>query len=272
MTNLKFRAAGSSATSPIDQTRRKEIRIRAPACWVGDHEVEINTSTDVYRKVYDRTGTEYSLNVNAKYKIYIPLKSQTDVIVEVRFRCKFEPAPLTTERQVAAEAKIRAAQKVMADGITAYWNQKFKLRIVDPLCGERILAIRYTPVWVSSNEHYILQLQETHPREMVSGDYLEVGTTTDEWTYAHEFAHCVGVPDEYSYSQDTETIRFIKPDGSLDEPKILMPDGQGRPEADRTIMSDERGHARHYHAWNIAIEVRKILQARLSRPITCDII
>jgi type VI secretion system secreted protein VgrG len=63
-------------------------------------------------------------------------------------------------------------------------------------------------------------------REGLSGSVMNVSKTTSAWTYAHEFAHTVGLPDEYLYSADTEKVKYIKPDGTLDGAVSAPPDGK----------------------------------------------
>ncbi len=101
---------------------------------------------------------------------------------------------------------------------------------------------------------------------------MNVAKSTSDWTYAHEFAHCTGLPDEYSYSTDTEQIKYIKPDGTLDAAISAPSGGKSKTAADATIMSAvDNTTTLERHAWNIAIEVQELLRAKLGRAIKCTI-
>lgn len=133
--------------------------------------------------------------------------------------------------------------------------------------------IVFKAVWVNSGQHYAIKVHNTYPREGVTGTVMDVSKSTTAWTYAHEFGHCFGLPDEYSYSQtDTQKVKYIKPDGTMDTAISAPPGGKSKTAADATIMSAvDSLKTLPRHAWNIAIEVQDLLTQKLGRAVKCDI-
>ena len=111
-------------------------------------------------------------------------------------------------------------------------------------------------------------------REEVDETIIRVSLGTKEWTHAHEFGHCIGLPDEYSYTEDVdETVKYIKPSGKLDEAVFAPYNGKSLKAADATIMAaQDCTVVKARHAWNIAIEAQELLTAKIGRKITCDIL
>ena len=108
----------------------------------------------------------------------------------------------------------------------------------------------------------------------MTGTVIDVSMATNAQTHAHEFGHCYGIPDEYSYVDgDDETVRYVKPDGSWDAPVPALADAK-EPEPKDANMMNAYGSTilYHRHAWQIAIEVQALLRAKIGRKITCDII
>jgi len=128
---------------------------------------------------------------------------------------------------------------------------------------------------VESNEHFKMIVSAAEIREGVSQGDIEVWTQSDEFTFAHEFGHCLGLPDEYSAQRDetNTTIRYVKPDGTIDLPIDGPYDSKKMSEPGASLMST-RDCTKTYprHAWNIAIEARDLLTEKIGRPITCKII
>lgn len=102
---------------------------------------------------------------------------------------------------------------------------------------------------------------------------MNVSISTELTTFAHEFGHCIGLPDEYSYTENDETVKYFKPDGSLDEAINCPVDGKYIDDPTAIIMSNAEG-ARiiKRHGWNIAIEAQELLREKIGREIKCDII
>jgi type VI secretion system secreted protein VgrG len=253
--------AGNDATDPCDKTKEECEK----KCWTDDYTKEISTASyGRYSQPYKKDGTPHAYTDLVEYKIYAPVKTGTEITVEVRF--KVEP-----QADVAA-ADVTSAKTKLENGVNTHWNNKFTLEVDDPECGKKSFKIKYVALWVNSGQHYTMKVHKTFAREGVSGNVMNVSKTTSDWTYAHEFAHCVGLPDEYSYTTDTETVKYYKPDGTLGPAISAPPDGKSKNAADATIMSAvDNTITKNHHAWNIAIEVQALLRSKLGRNIKCDI-
>jgi type VI secretion system secreted protein VgrG len=100
---------------------------------------------------------------------------------------------------------------------------------------------------------------------------VNVQKTTSAWTFAHEFGHCVGLPDEYSTLGTADSVRYIEPDGTLD-PAVSAPAFKPATDPSATIMSSYGDTTvLNRHCWNVAIEVQDLLTAKLGRAIKCTI-
>ncbi len=233
-----------------------------------DKEISLNTFGTYFKKYKADGTTEISLNTPVQYKIYVPLKSGTEVTVEVRFKVEPDSGLGATE---ATDAKTK-----LQKGVTDNWNKKkFKLVTKDsaPECPAKTFTVVFKPVWVDSGQHYTIKVHSTYPREGVTGPVMDVSKTTKAWTYAHEFGHCFGLPDEYSYdASETQSVKYMKPDGTLDAAVSAPPDGKSKTAADATIMSAvDNTTILPRHAWNIAIEVQSLLTSKLGRKVECSI-
>lgn len=255
------------------QDCRKETVTGNSICWASDYELEINSLLiGRYTHRYDATGTIIGLESTrfVKYKLYVPLRGGSDIIVEVRFMVEGALDINNGFKQLPME-KALTMKSVVEEGVSQYWNNRFKLAISDPRCGKKILAIRYKPVWVEKNYHYKLVVSTALEREGVSNGIMDICLTSTPWTVAHEFAHCLGLPDEYATDPDTKSLRYIKPDGTLDI-SIITPEDKNSDATDATIMSSRDNQIRlARHAWNIAIETRDLLTREIGRDIKCDI-
>jgi hypothetical protein len=234
-------------------------------CWTDDFEKNISVNSyGRYFKKYKADGTEYSYNFTKKYKILAPIKTGNKITVEVRFKSDVQTG-VSADDATAAKTKLE-------NGVNTHWSGKFTLEANDPDCGKKSFSVKYKIIWVTSGEDYTIKIHDTYPREGLSGYVMNVEKSTSDWIYAHEFAHCVGLPDEYSYTVDTETVRYIKPDGTLDAAISAPPGGKSRTASDATIMSSYNNNTTlKRHCWNIAIEVQELLTAKLGRNIECTI-
>jgi len=250
-----------AAASPPSQTPPP------PQCWLRDHEAQIAVDADGrYFETLDPQGTKYEGPFPVSYHIAVPAKSGGDVVVSIKARVTalagVTPGDVTT-------AKLR-----MMEGVASHWNGKFTLAVNDPQCGTRSFPIRYEIQWVDAGQDYTLLLHKDYDREMVDPPTVYVATTTDGWTYAHEFAHCLGLPDEYSENEDDapDTVRYIRPDGSVDPATVEALAFRDSTDALATIMSTYHATRTHpRHAWNIAREVQELLRRDLGREITCTV-
>ncbi len=237
-----------------------------PKCWTDDHEKKISVNSyGRYFKKYKPDGTELNFSFAKNYKILAPIKTGNKITVEVRFKEEAQTG--------VSAADVTAAKTKLENGVKTHWNGKFTLEVDDPECGKKSFPIEYKIVWVASGQDYAIKIHDTYPREGLTGGVMDVSKSTSDWVYAHEFGHSVGLPDEYSYSTDTETVKYIKPDGTLDAAISAPPGVKAGTAADpATIMStDQNTKTLPRHAWNIAIEVQELLTAKLGRSIKCTI-
>lgn len=251
-------SAGPRASEPVAGKT-------APCCWCDDYTKEISTeSYGRYFRKYKGDGSEYNYSFQRKWKLLAPVKTGGKITVEVRFKAAAQTG-VTADDVTAAKGKLEA-------GVNTHWNGKFTLEADDPECGKKSFPIEYKVVWVDSGEHITIKIHAVFPRENVTGFTMNVAKTTLDWTYAHEFGHCVGLPDEYSYTTDLETVKYIKPTGTLDAAVSAPYNGKSSTDADATIMAAHSCNTTlPRHAWLVAIETQELLTASLGRPVRCTI-
>jgi type VI secretion system secreted protein VgrG len=224
-------------------------------CWVADYEKEISTpSYGRYSQPYKKDGTPHAYKDKVEYKIYAPVKTGTEITVEIRFK--------VAKLAKVTDTDVKDAKAKLEKGVQTYWDNKFTVEVDDPECGKKSFKLRYKIVWVNSKQHYTIKIHETYPRDGVTGNVMDVSKDTTDWVYAHEVAHCFGMPDEYSYTAD---------DGTLDA-AVSAPTFKDKDAADATIMSShDNTTVLKRHAWYAAIETQALLTAKLGRKIKCDI-
>lgn len=270
MSELTFKVAAESKTSTVDNKQRKEVLVNSPKCWIEDYFLEIERDLFLsYARAYNIDGKEFSRFAGTLYSLSILVKEEKSVLVDVRF--KMQKAADADNR--ISDGEIAKLKSKFSAGVEKFWNGKLKLKIQDPLCGEKILPIVYSATWVEEGEHFVVHMNQSIEREMVDGKGMHLSVQTKEWTFAHEFGHCVGLPDEYSNTEVDEIVRYVKPSGELDKDLVIYPIGQEHKNKEPTIMSS-RGNVKtkKRHAWQIAIESRKLLSQATGRKIVCDII
>jgi type VI secretion system secreted protein VgrG len=255
-------STGSDAKDPVKKTN--EECDKEKKCWVDDYEKEISTASyGRYSQPYKADGSAHSYTDKVQYKLYAPVKTGTEITVEIRFKVE-KDADVTDEQVTSSKSKLET-------GVSTYWDNKFTLETDDPECGKKSFKIRYKIVWVDSGQHYTLKVHKTYPRAGVLGNVLDVSKDKTDWVYAHEVAHCFGLPDEYSYTADDETVKYYKPDGTLDS-AVSAPTFKAKDAPDATIMSSSGNTTvLKRHQWYVAIETRDLLTSKLGRKIKCDI-
>lgn len=285
----KFKKVSETVTTPVDDKKRHKVLVDLTACWIDDYEAEIGVQPpEQYSATQELDGEELEFSIQIKYKIYIPVKSDQGIVVEVKFKIVelfFTEKEKAAEDRLPYDAQIRnkrarqetvEAMKLSAErGVRLGWSNKFRMEIFDPICGFKALPITYQIRWVESGEHYSMNINEatSEKRENVRMSAVNVWLDTSAWIFAHEFGHCVGLPDEYSTSAMKERmVTYYKPDGTADLALTARIDGEPQPESDKTIMSIHSSIVlKPRHAWNIAIEVGKLLTEKIGRKIKCDI-
>ena len=283
----KFKAAEKSTTTPIEVKGRKEVKVKLPACWIDDYEKEIDgPSYGRYSQPFQHDGTPHAYEDEIWFKLHVPVKTNQPVVVEVRIKvmAALDPAgqaleaqdkgtPSAAKRKQTRATVVELVKQIAMRGITSVWNNKLKIQITDPQCGTKVLPIVYKPVWVDSGEHYVMRVHKKFDREQVSGRFIDVSLGTTEQTHAHEFGHCCGLPDEYSYTDFDETVGYFKPDGTMDKPvPALALDSEELATGNNIYNTYDSTVINRRHAWNIAIEVQELLTARIGRKIKCDIV
>jgi len=234
-------------------------------CWIEDYEKEISTASyGRYSRPYKKDGTPHGYSDKVQYKIYVPAKTGGAITVEIKFKVEAQAGTSSVD--------VTAAKTKLENGVSTHWSGKYTLEADDPECGKKSFRIDYRIVWVSSGQHYTVKVHATYPRAGVTGSVMNVEKATSAWTYAHEVAHCFGLPDEYSYTADIETVKYFKPDGTLDAAISAPPGGKAKTAADATIMSAvDSTKTLPRHAWYVAIETQALLNAKLGRTIKCNI-
>ena len=261
-------STGVCATDPVKKTTAE----CTSKCWVNDHYKRLSEDTyGRYFRKYHQNKKEYwssQLQGKIQARLWVPLKSGTNIRVEVRFKPE-------TKGNVSA-AELTAAKNKLINGVDTYWNNWYTIEVDDPLCGKKSFKVLYKVIWVDSGEDYKLRVHEKELRENVDVAWwwseMNVWKGTNEWTYAHEFGHCLGLPDEYSYTTETESVRYIKPDGSLDVSLSAPYNAKPAGAPDASMMSTANHASMPVRlCWNIAIEVQHLLREKLGRKVKCTV-
>lgn len=257
-----------------------------------DKEVTINTK-DIFKKGLENQqySAEESYNNTwiAHYRMIIPLKSKGNVIIKLTFE-------LSKVEDGVTDQEIENTKKSILN-INRIWNGNFTLKvtnIVNHYCPVQ-LPIKFDVQFAYKGQKIANGERHPHSVELykivpaigkIDRPRLENGQTfiletkrkayNIPYVYAHEFAHALGLPDEYGYDNIIDSIvQYYKPDGSLDMTKIpAFHQNKSKQKDDPTesIMGVyDSCKITERQGWVLGIAAQKIIDPR-RKKYKCDII
>lgn len=176
-------------------------------------------------------------------------------------------------------ADVTDAQKT--DTITQFkakvagWGNRFNMKIIDPVCGEKTLPIRFRLLWspddTTDTAPYRVNLYKTYPRAGVTGWNVDIGYDSDvtpdsAWVLAHEYGHTLCLPDEYFYAGVTSATAVYKKADASTESVTLEPSANNimKTHANTTYLK------RFFYF--TAIEAQELLRSQSGRNVTCEVV
>lgn len=236
-------------------------------CWLNDHSHQaLEYPVGRYFEAYDVHGELLEYNLISSFRIDVPLSSGGDIVVTAKIKIFAQAGVLDSDVETAKERLQR--------GVSERLNSKFVLKISDGRCGTRSFPIRYAISFVNSDEDYQMFLHKIYDREEVKGRTIHVNVDTDQWIHAHEFLHCLGLPDEYMDDREPPiTIKYVEPNGELSADALVTVTMREADDPDSSMMFDQyNAKVKPRHAWNIGLEVQELLSREIGREITCTVI
>jgi hypothetical protein len=283
-------------SAPVPEAKIVEVVV--DTCWMVNFEEEITTPNPIdnyyqmlnkdHMRIWTTSFKERFYKLSICFK---PIKSNeeepknpqselddpmTEVGITIRFRVS-EPQPHIYENGDIAKVTKKdfdEVRKKFEAGVNIF-NNRFNLIIKDPLCGEKKLPIRFLSNWVKSQAHFGIYVLNRGERASNVYEGIKIPVDSPITEYAHELGHGFGLADEYmEYSRFY--VKYIKPDGKLDEELNLVDLKKGTVDPQKTLYScRECMLLKPRHGWPIAIEVQKLLRRNIRREkgqeITCDI-
>ncbi|EHD13173.1 hypothetical protein CIN_19100 [Commensalibacter intestini A911] len=282
------RTENNKDPNALQQWQQERSKFSAECCWsindpdLKDYDKEVRLSThDIYKKYLENGKFSYAEADNnawtAHYRMLIPLKSKRNVIIKMTFE-------LSTVEKGITNQEIEGIKQLILQ-IKNIWNGNFALKVTDTsitCCNPIILPIEFDIQFAykgekiangEKNPHKIKLYKIVPQSGAVKRPHLEAGKTfileTDKdrgfnvlYTYAHEFAHALGIPDHYGYDEKTNSIvQYYQPNGKLDDTRfVALKNSQGRdkdaPDAD--IMNAFNSYKIiKQQGWNIGIAAKK---------------
>jgi len=239
-------------------------------CWAETYSKQVK-NIDVNKKYFERdmhgrfgASTQYDLTLNLRQK---------KMYVRVNFSMDTE--------LFGKEEYVREAQTKFIQAIEQYWNNRFLLLIEDAStrCYNCKLDIIFQIIFIANNDDkhsdFMLAVKDPDPgfeREEVDRNIMAVYADSNLWTYAHEFGHAIGLPDEYSYDEKKNDIVTYKAPNNQTY-KMDVPFYQPADNPKATIMSsDKNSKFEARHGWPLAIEAQELLRASRYKSAVCNII
>ena len=246
-------------------------------------------SSGVYYSYFSDTAGANRLALHAPgYRAGLAVMTTMSRRVLVTLKFAARPAPGIA----VSSGEIQKAKDTLVDRVNALWNQhRLAIKVLPfdatgrrPLGEERLLRVGFQILWTPTGADYVMYVYPT-PNDLpiipgrtdrppfvragVGANPIEmhIAATTPDWTYSHEFGHCIGLPDEYSHPG----VMYFRPEGVqgvfLQRPGAFIPaDKQGnirggvRDTDLRTTMStNPNNDLLPRHLWPTALEVRKLL-------------
>jgi hypothetical protein len=176
-------------------------------------------------------------------------------------------------------ADVTNAQK--ANTITQFkamvgsWGGRFKMKITDPICGEKTLPIQFRLLWspddTADTPPYKVNLYKTYPRAGRTGWFLDIGYDSDvtpnsAWVLAHEYGHTLSLPDEYFYAGVTSaTLVYKKADGTTESVTL-------EPSSGNIMYKDgDKTYLKRFYYFT-AIEAQELLRHKSGRNVICEVV
>ncbi len=157
----------------------------------------------------------------------------------------------------------------------AGWGNRFNMKIIDPICGEKTLPIRFRLLWnpddTSDTAPFRVNLRKTYPRAGVTGWNVDIGydsnvTPDSGWVLAHEYGHTICLKDEYFYAGVTSaTVTYKKADGGSDVITL-------EPSSGNIMFTHANTTYLKRFFYFTAIEAQELLRSESGRAVTCEVV
>lgn len=233
-----------------------------PLCvyWNEDHKTDYNGPESKYQ-----TSTQFGVRDFA-YRLEANLAAGNITIVSI-FKWGTVAADVTAAQKTDTIAKFKAK--------VAGWGDRFNMKIVDPVCGEKTLPIKFRLLWspddTTDTAPYNVNLYKTYPRAGRTGWNVDIGYDSDvtpdsAWVLAHEYGHCFSLADEYFYAGVTSaTVTYKKADGTTESVTLEPSPGN--------IMSHHANstYLKRFYYFS-AIEAQELLRSKSGRSVTCEVV
>lgn len=244
------------------QANQKNGAAPCPNCtyWNKNHFIDYNGSDSKFVTSTQISAVDVAFRLDANF-------SSGNIMITSIFRWGTVAADVTDAQKADTITKFKAK--------AAGWGNRFKMKITDPICGEKILPIQFRLLWspddISDTASFRVNLYKTHSSANVTGWDINIGYDSDvivdsAWTLAHEYGHTLCLPDEYFYAGVTSaTVVYKKADGTNETVTLVPSTGNIM-----YIYNDNTYLKRFYYF--TAIEAQELLQKESGRNVICKII